>query len=135
MIKDIFRRDISKQFLFFLLIGLESTVFNYLIFLIFLEMFFISYTISFSIGFISGTILGFYFNKRLTFESKRDAKKEILPYFITYLISLGAGILLIRFLVDSMNFSPLIANIPVLVFTTIVNFIGIKIFAFKNKKW
>lgn len=135
MLKGVLKREISKQFLRFCLVGLESTVLNYLLFVIFIYFFYVDYTISFIVGFVIGTLFGFIFNKLWSFESKREYFKEIWLYFLVYLISLGAGMLFLRFLVNSFNISPLIANIPVLVLTTFMNFFGTKILAFKNKKW
>ena len=96
---------------------------------------FVNYTFSFIIGFIAGTLFGFIFNKVWSFESKREYIKEIWVYFIVYSVSLGIGMISLRFLVYTFNIVPVIANIPVLILTTLINFFGIKIIAFKNKKW
>ena len=135
MIKELLKRDVVKQFLRFLLIGLESTVLNYLFFLILLYFLMVNYVASYAIGFVVGTLFGFVFNKLWTFESEREAHKEIGIYFLVYLISLGIGAVLIRFIVNHFNLIPAIANIPVLVVTTIINFLGTKVLAFRNKKW
>ena len=134
-IRLLFKREVGKQFIKFCLIGLESTVLNYLIFLILLHFLFVNYLIASAIGFISGTIFGFFFNKLWTFESKRKSKVEIGPYFLVYLFSLGVGLLALKFIVSFMDIKPIIANVPVLVLTTIINFFGTKILVFKNKKW
>ena len=103
MIKELLKRDVVKQFLRFLLIGLESTVLNYLFFLILLYFLMVNYVASYAIGFVVGTLFGFVFNKLWTFESEREAHKEIGIYFLVYLISLGIGAVLIRFIVNHFN--------------------------------
>ena len=135
MLKSIFKREISKQFLRFCLVGLESTILNYLVFLIMVYFISINYTLSYITGFIVGTFFGYFFNKVWSFESKNKYSKEIINYFLFYVASLIIGTFLIRILVNSFNINPLVANIPVIGITTIMNFFGTKIFAFKNKKW
>jgi len=135
MIKELLKRDVVKQFIRFALIGLECTVLTYLVFIILLHYFLINYTISFMVGYIAGIFLGFIFNKIWTFESNRKVSKEIWQYFIVYFIALMVGTLMIRFLVNTYSLNPLIANIPTIGVTTMINFFGTKIFAFKNKKW
>jgi len=135
MLKGILKRDITKQFLKFCLVGLESTILNYLFFIIFLYFILLSYTLSFAIGFITGTLFGFVFNKLWSFESERNPSKEIVVYFVVYLISLFLGMLCLRILVNQLDMKPIIANIPVLAITTLINFFGTKILAFNNTKW
>ncbi|MEK6800869.1 MAG: GtrA family protein, partial [Nanoarchaeota archaeon] len=67
MVKVLLRREITRQAMVFVLIGLTSTVLNYLIFLIFFAIFSINYLLSAGIGFMAGVVFGFGFNKTLTF--------------------------------------------------------------------
>jgi putative flippase GtrA len=135
MIREILKRPAAKQLIRFVLIGLESSVLTYLIFIIFMHFLHVNYTVSFMLGFIAGIFFGFTFNKIWTFESKRNFEKEIWIYFIVYFISLGVGTLMIRFLVESFNINPLVANLPTIGVTTVINFLGTKVLAFRNKKW
>ena len=135
MLRSIFKREISKQFLRFCLVGLESTILNYLLFIVMIYFLFVDYTLSYIAGFIIGTLFGFVFNKIWSFESKSDYNKEIFMYFIIYSFSLVIGTFAIRGLVNYAGIKPIIANIPVIILTTLINFFGTKIFAFKNKKW
>lgn len=129
------KREISKQFIKFCLIGFESTVLNYLTFLILFNFFSTNYLFSSGIGFVVGTFFGFIFNKKYTFDSNKESKKEVLPYFLVYLFSLLFTIFAMKILVEFIQINPLIANIFVIAITTILNFFGTKIFAFKNEKW
>jgi putative flippase GtrA len=135
MIKELLKRDVVKQFIRFALVGLESTIFTYLIFIILLHFLGFDYLFAFLAGWIGGIFFGFTFNKFFTFESERKALKEIWKYFLIYAFSLGIGTLIIRFLVENFALDPLIANLPAIAVTTIINFFGTKILAFKNKKW
>lgn len=135
MIKELLKRDVSRQFIRFCLVGAESTILYYLIFILALYFLSINYTISFAAGFVAGTFFGFIFNKVWTFESERNPSREIGQYFLIYLISFGIGFFSIKFLVDNLGLLPIIANLPTLAITTLINFFGTKIFAFRNKKW
>jgi putative flippase GtrA len=135
MIKELLKRPVVRQFIRFALVGLESTIFTYLIFIILLHFLGFNYLFAFLAGWIGGIFFGFTFNKFFTFESGRKAYKEIWQYFLIYAFSLGVGTLIIRFLVENFALDPLIANLPAIAVTTIINFFGTKVLAFRNKKW
>ncbi len=135
MIKNLLKKEISKQFMRFCFVGIESAVLTFLVFIILFNFLLVNYIFAFAGGFIAGTFFGFIFNKIWSFKSKRESKKEVGLYFLIYTISLIVGIFFIKFLVNSFELNPIIANIPVLALTTIINFFGTKIFVFKNAKW
>jgi putative flippase GtrA len=135
MLKGILKREISKQFLRFGLVGLEGAILTYLIYLILFNFFNLPYTSSYIFGFIAGTLFGFYFNKYFSFESKEEIIRSLFIYLIVYSFSLLFGSFFIKVLVNNFGMNPIFAIIPISVFTTLINFFGIKIFAFKNKKW
>ncbi len=135
MVKVLLRREITRQAMVFVLIGLTSTVLNYLIFLIFFAIFSINYLLSAGIGFMAGVVFGFGFNKTLTFSSNEKINKSLPKYFLVYLISLIFNITLLKIFVDLLNLNPIFANFILLPILTIINFFGTKIIAFKNSKW
>lgn len=132
---DILRREVSKQFVRFALIGLESTILNYLVFIIMLNFLAIHYLPSAATGFISGVFLGFIFNKIYTFRSDRKLSISFPIYLLVYAVSLSFTLLALRFLVESVGITPLFSNLMILPITTLMNFFGTKILAFKNKDW
>lgn len=132
---SLLKRDVSRQFIKFCLIGLESTVLNYLVFLILFYYFSINYLFSAGAGFVSGVFVGFIFNKLYTFRSKDSTSKTIPLYFLVYLFSLVVTILGLKFLVESLGIKPLIGTAILIVITTIINFFGTKVLVFKNKRW
>jgi putative flippase GtrA len=135
MIKELLKREVTKQFLRFCLVGIESTIFTYLIYLLFFHFFGFTYAFSYVPGVVLGTLFGFYFNKSFSFESREEIKKSLFIYLGVYAFSLTIGGFFLKLLVNKGGLHPLIAIIPVLIFTTIVNFLGTKILAFKNMKW
>ncbi len=131
----LFKKKVSKQFIKFCIIGLESTVLNYLVFLILLYFLFVDYLISAGIGFLSGVFLGFIFNKLYTFNSNKKSVITLPKYFFVYLFSLGFALLSLKFLVEFVGIKPLISNALLIPVTTFINFFGTKILVFKNKEW
>jgi putative flippase GtrA len=129
------KREVSRQFYRFALVGAECAVLNYLVFLILLYHLSVNYLISAGAGAISGIAFGFAFNKVYSFKSKREAKIEVIPYFLVYLTSFAFMLLALRILVDNLGLTPIIANALILPVTTLINFFGQKIFVFKNKRW
>ena len=72
-------------FLKFAFIGFFATILNYTIFLFLLQVIGFYYLISSAIGYISGVILGFFLNRRYTFNSKvKRYTIDALKYFVLY---------------------------------------------------
>ena len=129
------RREISKQFLKFCLIGLEKTILTYIIFLILFYFFRVNYMIAAAIGFIIGVLFGFIFDKTYTFNSKRKSATTLPKYFLVYLFTLGFNLVFLRILVETRGINPIISNLISQPFIVLVNFLGTKIFVFKNRTW
>lgn len=132
---SLLKREISKQFYKFVLIGLESTILNYLIFIVLLYFFSVNYLISAGSGFVSGVFLGYVFNKIYTFGSKRKHTIAFPIYLLVYSFSLTFTLLSLTILVEFLGLIPIISNLMVLPITASINFFGVKILAFKNLKW
>jgi putative flippase GtrA len=132
---DLFKRIVSRQFIKFCLIGLETTIFTYLIFIILLYFLSVNYLISSGIGFLAGILLGFIFNKLYTFESERKNIQTFPKYLLIYSFSLAVNLLGLKMFVEHFMIPSIIANIFMLPITTIINFFGTKILAFKDRRW
>ncbi len=128
MIQNIIKEH-GNTFVKFCIIGGLSTIINYSLFYLLYSLQF-NYLPSSSAGYIAGTFFGFFLNKKYTFESKKTPyKPEILKYFIIYAISLFLGLLLLRFLVG-LGLAVTFANLLIIGFTTITNYIGIRYIVF-----
>ena len=132
---SLFKRKVSRQFVRFCLVGLESTILNYGIFVVLYSFFGINYLIAGGTGFVSGTVFGYIFNKIYSFQSRRKDTIAFPIYFVVYSFSLVFTIISLKVLVDFFGINPLISNLITIIITTIINFFGTKIFAFKDKKW
>ncbi len=132
---SIYDRYVTRQFIRFCLVGLESTILTYLLFTILYYFFTTNYLLASAIGFLAGVFLGFIFNKLYTFESNKKSIMTLPQYFMIYLFSLGLNLISIKILVESFFLAPLLAMILVNPAILVVNFFGTKIIVFKNKRW
>ncbi|MEK6919118.1 MAG: GtrA family protein [Nanoarchaeota archaeon] len=123
------------QFIKFGLVGVESTILNYFVFILLLLFFDIYYLLAAACGFIIGVLFGFFFNEALTFDSNRTKTSSFFFYILVYLISLTINLLFLRFLVENGGMNQIAANVLLAPFIIIINFFGAKIIAFKDKKW
>ena len=131
----VLKREISRQFIRFCLIGLECTVLYYLVFILLYNYLSFHYLTSALISFLSGIFFGFAFNKIFTFNSKEKNTIAFPTYFLVYLFSMIFTLVSLKLLVDFLKINPLISFALLIPITTLINFLGTKIFVFKNKKW
>ena len=125
-------KDSFRQIIRFAVVGLLSSAINYGIFYLLFTHFNVNYSASTAIGFMTGVLAGFLFNKAWTFSESDESKKFILPYFLVYLFSLGASLLFMKLAVEVFHIDARIANFLSIGFTTVLNFLGIKILVFKK---
>jgi len=135
MVLEILNRPVSRQFIRFCLVGVETTVLTYLTFLIMNHFLGIGYLLSSATGFVAGVFLGFIFNKEYTFKSSKAPLITFPQYLTVYIISLSFSLISIRLLVESLGFIPIISMILVNPVVLLINFFGIKMAVFKNKNW
>lgn len=132
MIQGLLKNKISVEFYKFIVVGVWSTIINYGVFYILLELLNINYLISSAIGFIAGVFAGYGFNRKWTFRVEKEGKPtEIIKYYTVYIVSLILSLLFLKIIVDVIGIDPKIANILAIGLTTCTNFIGIKIVVFK----
>jgi len=123
------------HFIKFCLVGGIATILNYAVFFVLYRYFDVFYIASSGIGYIVGVVFGFYFNKVFTFESgSDDYYQEGGVYLALYLASLFIGLALLRTLV-SVGVPVLSANVLVIGFTTVTNYLGSKYLVFNSNDW
>lgn len=124
----------TREIIRFLIVGGVSTVLNYSSFFILLKLFDSNYLLSSGIGYIFGLILGYSLNKNWTFEYKNESIKTRLKYLVVYGVNLLLSLLILKGLKTNLGLNPIIGNFIVICYTTIANFVGIKIFVFNEGK-
>lgn len=129
------KREISRQFLVFIAVGGITTTLNYLSFLIFLLFLKLSPTESSVSGYLIGLGLGFYLNNRYTFRATHKSYfRTGSAYLGINAISIIAISILLPMLIHR-GINVLLANILLLLLTTLFNFFGSKVVAFANREW
>jgi len=124
----------KEEFVKFGIIGGASTIINYLVFVLLLYFFNLNFILASALGYLAGVAFGFFFNKKITFNSIGKTSNEAIKYLTVYTFSLFLGLSTLKIFVQSYSLSPEIANIIVISITTITNFFGSKFFAFKEIK-
>ncbi len=124
----------TREIIKFLIVGGVSTALNYSSFFILLKLFELNYLLSSGLGYIFGLVLGYSLNKNWTFEYKNESIKTKLRYVVVYGVNLLLSLLILKGLKTSIGLNPIIGNFIVICYTTIANFMGIKIFVFNEGK-
>lgn len=121
---------ISSQIFKFLSVGLFCTILNYLCFFLLLHLFEFHFLVASGLGYIFGLLFGYYLNRVWTFQSVTDSFKQKMRYIFTYLFSLAIGLIFLQILVRNYGLVTEIANIYVILITTLLNFLGTKFWVF-----
>ena len=124
------------QFLKFSLVGLSNTVITYCVYCILISIG-MQYIFSYIVGFFVGMINSFFLNGKYVFPGKN--KKSQLGTFtkmvtVYFVIGIILGNIILFGLVEKLCFSKYFAPVIVLLFTTPLNFLLNKYWAFNTAK-
>jgi putative flippase GtrA len=122
-----------KQATRYLVVGGLATTLNYVLFFILYKYAGVNYLISSATGFIVSVLAGYVFNKKWTFGANNSSTKQVVKYFLVYLISLFLSVFLLKLTVDIGGIKPEYGNIISIAFTTCTNFIGLKYLVFNRQ--
>ncbi|WP_435144750.1 GtrA family protein [Halobaculum sp. P14] len=119
-------------FVRFCLVGGVATILNYSAFFALFQFLNVHYLISSGTGYLLGVAFGFYFNKTYTFENGgTEYYGEAARYLALYVASLFMGLALLRGLV-TVGVPVLLANVVIIGFTTMTNYLGSKYVVFSS---
>ena len=120
-----------KQLLSYSSIGVISLVIDATLYIILTEIFIISKSLSKIISFIIASVNSFLGNKIFTFRVKSLSFREPIKFILLYSVSLIANSLTHDFFLNFFDgFMPFVISTIV---SVIINFIGQKLWVFKNK--
>lgn len=125
-----------KQILNYGFFGLLTTLVNYGVFYVLLDVFFVPYAVANAVALIVSVAFAFAVNKQFVFASKcwtKEVLKKELPAFLSAravsgLIDLGSMWLL----VDALAVTPKLAKILVNVLIITLNYVFSKIYVFRK---
>ena len=126
-IKELF----NIQQIRFLFVGGLNTIVGYGTYALLLMMDF-NYLLANTIGTIVGIIHSYIWNRKFTFKSNSNIKKEIPKFIFVYLISYLIGLLNLYILVKKIGINEYMAGIINIVTTTLISWFGHKYFSFRR---
>ena len=122
----------NNSIVIFAIVGGLSTILNFAVFFVIHKLMNANYNIAYIIGYLSGVFLGFYLNKKWTFNYNGKSLPAGIKYFTVYGISLILGMGLLNIIVKYLHIDPVLAQVMIIVVTTISNYFGAKLIAFKK---
>jgi len=135
LIRKTIKSILLGDFLRFVIVGIISTIFNYSLFYLLLQFLHVSYLLSSWTWYVAWLVLWYFFNKTRTFQQKGGHKiKKIVWYVLVYAFSLISWLWILYLLVNKLNIDARIANILVIWYSTITNFLWTKYLVFTRKK-
>lgn len=129
-LKFFFERNFT--FFRFLIVGLLASIINLLCFYILFYKLNVYETLSYSISYVLGVVIGFIFNKRWSFNYKKESNKALFSkYLIVYTFNLFVGMGIFELVLIMSNIEELLVQAIVIIITAVSNFIGLRKFVFR----
>jgi putative flippase GtrA len=123
----------QRQFVLFVLVGGTTTAFNLGIAGALALALDVKATVASTAGYWSGVGLGYYLNKRFTFEvAKGQHARYLLPYLGVYLVSFLLGLTFVAWQDSPDKLIKATVLVASVLISTICNFIGTKFLVFRK---
>ena len=132
-----------RQLFKFGLVGILNTVVGTMVMFFAFNVLNMGYWFSSAMNYIVGSILSYFLNKYFTFGSKKRSKREVIRFLVNialcYLLAYGLAQPIVKKLIVAMDISlkerilEQVAMIFGMCFFVVLNFLGQKLFVFKDK--
>jgi putative flippase GtrA len=120
----------------FLAVGVTNTVVGYLVFLAFTLWVFadvhLGYLLSLALSYVVGITLAFVLYRRFVFPVHGHLLRDFARFVSVYLVAIGINAAALPLLVEVARVPPLLAQLMILVVTTLLSFFGHKKFSFRR---
>lgn len=120
----------EKQVSRFIFIGVLNTIIGYTAYYILLSLN-IYYIFAFLISHIIAVTNSFIWNKKWTFKSKGDARRESLKFISVYGMTFIINLIILALLVEKLMLNPKISQLFALGIVTLISFFGHKYWSFR----
>lgn len=121
------------HFVKFCMVGVGNTALNYAVFYLLLSCQ-INYLIAGACGFLSGGVLGFFINRKWTFDSKVGTMEGLSPYlavcFFSMLVNMGVQ----WWVTQGLCVLPVYSQLFGIAVTTVLNFLLVRVFVFQTSQ-
>tara|TARA_B110001450_G_scaffold138776_1_gene130058 strand:- start:2467 stop:2865 length:399 start_codon:yes stop_codon:yes gene_type:complete len=122
----------NLTFLRFLIVGAFASIINLLCFYILFYKLNLFEITSYSISYIVGVATGYFFNKKWSFNYKKNSNKSLFyKYLLVYTFNLFIGMVFFELVLILYNIKEFLIQSIVIIITAISNFYGLKIFVFR----
>ena len=120
----------------FLAVGATNTVVGYLVFSAFTLWVFadvhLGYLLSLALSYVIGITLAFVLYRRFVFPVHGHLLRDFARFVSVYLVAIGINAAALPLLVEVVQVPPLLAQLMILVVTTLLSFFGHKKFSFRR---
>jgi putative flippase GtrA len=125
----------GNQFVRFALVGSSGVITNLAVYSGLIYLLYVHYLIAATFSFVTAMTGNFILNLRWTFKTHDQGIKAIgdqyLRYALVTLVSYGINIVALWVLVDFWEWHKVLAQLAAIFMTTLTNFLGSKLWAFK----
>ena len=129
-IQNSYKKNLT--FLRFLIVGAFASIINLLCFFILFYKLNVFDTMSYSISYVVGVAIGYYFNKKWSFNYKNKSNKALFfKYLLVYTLNLFLGMGFFELVLILLDIEEILVQTIVIIITAIFNFIGLKKLVFR----
>ncbi|MDJ0377146.1 GtrA family protein [Cryobacterium sp. PH31-L1] len=129
-------RLLGDQRVRFLAVGATNTAVGYLVFSLFTVWVFadvyLGYLISLALSYVVGITLAFVLYRRFVFVVHGQVLRDFARFVSVYLVAIGINAAALPLLVEVLLVPPLLAQLIILLITTLLSFFGHKKFSFRR---
>ena len=126
---------IKKELTVFVVIGVITVLIDFIVYIVLVEFRLSDVNVAKGVGFVSGTIFSYFMHRIWTFGHKTHKPGTVWRYVLLYMSTLGVNVSINSFILIFLlefQFIILLAFLIATGASTIVNFIGMKWFVFKE---
>jgi len=126
---------IKKELPMFVVVGIITVIIDFIVYNVLVEFRLSDVNVAKGVGFVSGTIFSYFMHRIWTFGHKTHKPGTVWRYVLLYMSSLGVNVSINSFVLNlsfEFQFIILLAFIVATAASTILNFIGMKWFVFKE---
>jgi putative flippase GtrA len=125
------RALLAREEIRFLLVGGVNTVVGYGLFALFLLV--TGYLASLYLSYACAIVLAFVLHRRFTFRVRGNVAVDFIRFVGVYVVSLAINTVVLPLLVEVAGLHPLVAQGVALVITTVISYVGHKLFSFRRR--
>ena len=126
---------IKKELTVFVVVGVITVLIDFIVYIVLVEFRLSDVNVAKGVGFVSGTIFSYFMHRIWTFGHKTHKPGTVWRYVLLYMSTLGVNVSINSFILIFLlefQFIILLAFLIATGASTILNFIGMKWFVFKE---